>query len=122
MTQKKSTKAFLLSLTAGILILSNTMLLGVATTWFPEMIPTLPGESANDAKMLYTLTTIGLILGVLVLLGAIMLHFKPVKKRVWGIIIIIFSIPSVITGGGFIIGFILGIIGGALAISRKPNV
>ena len=33
--------------------------------------------------------------------------------------IIVFSIPSVIMGGGFIIGFILGIIGGAKAISKK---
>jgi len=48
-----------------------------------RIIPTLPGESGNDVKTLYTLTAIGLILGVLVLLGAIMLHFKPVKKRVW---------------------------------------
>jgi len=50
-----------------------------------------------------------------------MLHFKPVKKRVWGVIIVIFSIPSVITGGGFIIGFILGMIGGALALSQKQK-
>jgi hypothetical protein len=35
--------------------------------------------------------------------------------------IIVFSIPSVITGGGFLIGFILGIIGGALALSSKPE-
>jgi hypothetical protein len=38
-----------------------------------------------------------------------------------GIMIIIFSIPSVIMGGGFIVGFILGIIGGKLALSRKTK-
>jgi len=107
---------------AGILIISNTILLGVATTWFPDIIPTLPGETANDTQTLYTLTAIGLILGMLVLLAAILLHIKPVNKKVWGIIIIVFSIPSVLTGGGFIIGFILGIIGGALSLSRKPDV
>jgi len=88
---------------AGILIISNTIL-------------------ANDTQTLYTLTAIGLILGMLVLLAAILLHIKPVNKKVWGIIIIVFSIPSVLTGGGFIIGFILGIIGGALSLSRKPDV
>jgi hypothetical protein len=36
--------------------------------------------------------------------------------------IIVFSIPSVVTGGRFIIGFIPGIIGGALVLSRKPTV
>jgi len=120
MNQKeKPNKAFILSLIAGILIICNTTLLGVATTWFPEIIPTLPGSSGNDTTILYQLTAIGLILGVMVLLGALMLHFKPVKKKIWGIIIVIFSIPSVITGGGLIIGFILGIIGGAFALSRK---
>jgi Family of unknown function (DUF6114) len=119
---EKPTKAFTLSLIAGILILSNTVLLGVAARWFPGMIPTLPGSSANDTTVLYRLTAVGLIFGILVLLGAIMLHFKPVNKKAWGIMILVFSIPSVITGGGFLIGFILGIIGGALALSRKSNV
>ncbi|UCB59504.1 MAG: hypothetical protein JSV67_04210, partial [Thermoplasmatales archaeon] len=116
---EKSNKAFILSLIAGILIIINTTLLGVATTWFPEIIPTLPGSSGNDNTLLYQLTAVGLILGVMVLLGALMLYFKPAKKKVWGIIIVIFSIPSVITGGGLIIGFILGIIGGALTLSSK---
>jgi len=117
---EKPTKAFTLSLIAGILIVSNTALLGVAATWFPWIIPTIPGL-ANDTTILYRLTAIGLIFGVLVLLGAIMLHIKPENKKAWGIIIVVFSIPSVVTGGGFIIGFILGIIGGASALSRKPK-
>jgi len=50
-----------------------------------------------------------------------MLRVKPQNKKAWGLIVIIFSIPSVITGGGFIIGFILGIIGGAKAFRWKPN-
>ena len=117
---KKPTKAFLLSLIAGILIISNTTLLGIATRWFPGIIPTIPG-SANDTMVLYRLTVIGLILGILVLLGAVLMHIKPGKKKAWGILVIVFSIPSVITGGGFIIGFILGILGGALTLSRKTE-
>lgn len=118
---EKPTKAFALSLIAGILIVSNTLLLGIATTWFPEIIPTIPG-TVNDTAGLYRLTALGLIFGVLVLLGAILLHIQAVHKKAWGIIIVVFSIPSVITGGGFIIGFILGIIGGALALSRKSQI
>jgi hypothetical protein len=117
---EKTTKAFTLSLIAGIFIISNTALLGAAATWFPGIIPTIPGL-ANDTTILYHLTALGLIFGGLVLLGAIMLYIKPVHKKAWGIIIMVFSIPSVITGGGFIIGFILGIIGGAKALSRKPK-
>jgi hypothetical protein len=44
------------------------------------------------------------------------------NRKAWSIMIIVFSIPSVITGGGFIIGFMLGIVGGAMAFSWKPEV
>jgi hypothetical protein len=115
---ERPTRAFMLPLISGILILSNTTLLGVATTWFPWMIPTLPG-SANDTTVLYYLTAVGLIFGVLVLLGAIMLHRKPASKRAWGTMILVFSILSYVTGGGFIIGSILGIIGGAQTLRRR---
>lgn len=108
-------RAFLLSLTAGILILGNSALLGVAATWFPWVIPTLPGSADNSTVPFASLTAVGLICGVLVLLGAMMLRRRSVNRKVWGIMIVVFSIPSVVTGGGFIIGFILGIIGGALA-------
>jgi hypothetical protein len=118
---EKRTKAFRLSFLAGILILSNTVLLGIVVTWFPGILPTLPGESANDTTTLYNLTAIGLIAGVLVSLGAILLHYKPLHKKVWGVLIVVFSIPSVLTGGGFIIGFILGIIGGVFTFSQNTK-
>ena len=54
----------------------------------------------------------------LVFFAAIMLRFKPENKKAWGILITVFSIPSVITGGGFIIGFILGIAGGFSALRK----
>jgi hypothetical protein len=117
----KSAKAFALSLIAGILIISNSALLGAAATWFPWIIPTLPGSSANDTTFLIRLAAVGLLFGVLVSIGAIMVRTKPVSKKAWGTMVIVFSIPSVITGGGFIIGFILGIIGGASAFSARAN-
>jgi hypothetical protein len=118
---KKTTKAFYLALTAGILIITNAVLLGVVAKWFVGIMPTLPGSTGNDPTLLMELATLGLIFGVLVLLGALMLHFKPTNNKTWGIMIIVFSVPSVIMGGGIIIGFILGIIGGKIALSEKPS-
>jgi hypothetical protein len=119
--EEKSTKGFTLSLIAGILILSNAVLLGIVGKWYIGIMPTLPGSSGNDPSLLIGLATVGLMFGVLVLLGALMLHIKPLNKKAWGIMIIVFSIPSVIMGGGFIIGFILGIIGGILTLTVKPK-
>jgi hypothetical protein len=119
---EKPNKAFTLSLIAGILIVSNAVLLGVVARWFIGIMPTLPGSSGNDPTFLTELAVLGLILGVLVLLGAIMISIKPVNKNVWGVMIIVFSITTVVMGGGFIIGFILGILGGKIAFSRKTRI
>jgi len=118
---EKPTKAFKLSLIAGILILGNSALLGAAATWFPWIIPTLPGSANNSTVPFASLTAVGLTCGILVLLGAMMLCSKPASKKAWGITIIVFSIPSVITGGGFLIGWILGIIGGVKALAWKTE-
>ncbi|MCW4028723.1 MAG: DUF6114 domain-containing protein [Candidatus Bathyarchaeota archaeon] len=115
----KSSKAFTLSLTAGILILINAAGLAIVARWFLDIMPVLPGSTGNDPMLFYTLSAIGLILGLLVLFATLMLRNKPANKKVWGIMIIVFSVPSVIMGGGFIVGFILGIAGGVKAIKWK---
>jgi len=114
--REKPKQAFTLSLIAGILIVGNAVAVGVAGAYFPWVFPTLPGSDNNATVSFATIAAIGLICGALVLLGAVLLHTRPVNGKAWGIMIIVFSIPSVVTGGGFIGGFILGIIGGAKAL------
>jgi hypothetical protein len=120
MRSEKPTQAFNLALTAGILILVNAVLLWVVTTWFLWIMPTIPGTS-NDTVPFGTLTAIGITCAALVMLSAFMLQSKPASRKVWGILIIVFSVPSFIMGGGFIIGLILGIIGGIKAVKWKPK-
>ena len=59
-----------------------------------------------------------IIVGLLVILGSVMIR-KPAKQRTWGIITVILSIISLFFGGGFLIGMVLGLIGGILAIANK---
>ena len=63
---------------------------------------------------------IGLISGVIVVICAIMLGSRPVEHTTWGTLILVFSIISFFGMGGFFIGAILGIAGGALALSWRP--
>ena len=116
---EKSARAFTLSLLAGLLIVCNAVAVGVAGAYFPWIFPTLPGSDSNASVPFTIIAVIALICGALVLFAAIMLRIKPNNKKAWGAIVLVFSIPSVITGGGFIIGFILGIVGGFLAL-KKP--
>ncbi len=114
-------REILFSLIAAVLILINAVGLSVVTIWFPGMMPTLPGTSSNDPTIMYGLSIVGLALGSFVLLGSVLLKLKPSQRKAWGATILVFSLPSIIMGGGFIVGFILGIVGGFLALSGKSN-
>ena len=117
---EKPKRAFTLSLIAGILIVCNAVAVGVAGAYFPWIFSTLPGSDNNATVPFTTISVIALICGALILIATMMLRIKPENKKAWGMLIIVFSIPSVITGGGFIIGFIIGIIGGVKTLRWKP--
>ncbi len=65
----------------------------------------------------------GIFFGVVVIIGSIMLHNNPAQHSTWGLVIIIFSVLSILGSamGGFGIGLILGLIGGALALTWKTT-
>jgi hypothetical protein len=63
---------------------------------------------------------IGLVAGIAVVIGAMMLGSRPAEHTTWGTLIIVFSIISFFGMGGFFIDAILGIAGGALALSWRP--
>jgi len=66
------------------------------------------------------LSIIGLIAGILVLIGAVMLNARPEDHVTWGAIILSFSVISLLGMGGLYVGALLGIAGGALALSWRP--
>ncbi len=75
------------------------------------------GSLGVPFSFMFGLSLIGLVSGILVIIGAIMLNAHPTEHKAWGTIILVFSIISFLGMGGFFIGAILGIIGGALAVS-----
>ena len=62
----------------------------------------------------------GLISGIVVLVSAVMLLAVPGQLRIWGVLMLVFSVMSFLGLGGFVVGAILGIIGGILALRWKP--
>ncbi len=61
----------------------------------------------------------GLISGLVVLGSGIMLRIHPEQSTVFGVLILVFSVLSFFGSGGFVIGAILGIIGGIMTLSWK---
>ena len=72
--------------------------------------------------MMIGFSVVGLVCGILVVIGAIMLNARPTQHMTWGIIVLIFSIASFIGMGGYFIGAILGIAGGAIALSYRAPI
>ena len=66
----------------------------------------------------------GLVLGILVLGGfGLVLGGAPRKVKVGGVLGVVFGVLSfLVAGGGFIVGFILALIGGALGLMWKPPI
>lgn len=62
-----------------------------------------------------------LVAGIIVIIGAIMINARPEEHMTWGIITLVFSIVSLVGMGGFFMGALLGVAGGALALSFRPR-
>jgi len=116
--------AFYIAFTGGILqvIASAALVLTAATnTTSSTSIYAFLGWNAQ------LMGSIGLAFGLLVLAGAILSVRAPYgrnsKTVIGSAVVIIFSLLSVFSsGGGFIIGFILGVLGGGLGyVSSKPD-
>jgi hypothetical protein len=128
--------AFALSLAAGILILvSGIVILMLGTAFMSGMMgeyhegmmggygSPMDGYRYPTGYFPFVAAGIGIwgiVCGIIILVGSYMLYSRPASHAAWGVVILIFSLLSVFEGGGFVIGLILGVIGGILAIVLKP--
>jgi hypothetical protein len=120
----------ILALVGGILImLTGVLLVLVSTFILPNLdfsnltVPqglTSASMPALISGVVGVMGTFGLASGVIVLASAVMLLAKVGQRNIWGILILIFSVLSFLGLGGFIIGAILGIVGGILTLRWKP--
>jgi hypothetical protein len=115
---ERATVGFALSLIAGILVLVQGIvriargelnILGLLDEFRRRILGGLALE---------TIGAIAIVFGVLIMVGAILLY-KPGNETAGGVIVLVFSALSTLTGGGFVVGFLLGIIGGALGLAKK---
>lgn len=127
-SEQKPYTAFILALAGGILIFTNGLLLGLATqalTHTFEHITTIRGISAGFAlafgRLMFALSVTGVVLGALIIFTSLMLYYRPSGSSGWGAAILVLSILSIFVGGGFLLGLILGIIGGSLALAWRPH-
>ena len=113
--EEKPTAAFILTLIAGIADL-------VIVFFIYAVLQAISGISSGLAIISFTLLFLVFGLPLLSAIAKIALAYglyaKPAGHKKYGVLIIVFSLLS--WAAGFI-GFILGIVGGALAITWKPT-
>jgi len=134
---EKPVAPFILGLIAGIFILLGAILMSMFTFGAVSMTGSMSGMAGmmsgmyggmNMGMMMSfasTLVIVGLASGTMVVLGALMLYRRPAESRLWGAIILAFSLASILGSmGGLLVGLILGMLGGILALtwSETPKI
>ena len=127
---QKPVATFILSLIAGVFILLGAIVMSMFTFGAASMMGSMSGMAGMMSGMyggmsmgvmggfVPALTALGLVSGVMVLFGSGMLYSRPSEGQRWGAIILAFSVVSILGGmGGFIVGLVLGTLGGILAIT-----
>jgi hypothetical protein len=115
--QKMVKTGFILSTVSGVLITIQGVLHIVRAQWGLELGL---GELRRHSLIGIDLKVLGaasIILGVMVLIGAYLIHTLS-RVREGAITVIAFSALTIVVGGGYLIGVVLGVVGGALAFSH----
>jgi len=121
--QQRPNTAYIISLIGGILILVGSMVMALmigSGYWWMGMNGShysMMGAFSVDSGMMYLLSAFGVACGIVVVIGSLMLNRRPQEATTWGSIILVFSLLSLVDMGGFIIGALLGIIGGVIALT-----
>jgi hypothetical protein len=122
--------ASILALAGGIIItLSGVLFVAVSAFVLPNLnysnlntSPNLPASSIPGivSGFVGLMGAFGLVAGAIVLLSSVMLLTNFGQRRTWSVLILVFSVLSFVGLGGFIVGAVLGIVGGALVLRWRP--
>jgi hypothetical protein len=118
---EKPTAAFVLSLLGAIFIILGGLVYMVLFSFIGSVFDFIGMGGVGDIFVI--MGVLGLIWGILVLVGALMMNSgDPGKVRTGSVLVLVFSIISWFgAAGGFVIGFILGLIGAILGLTWKPE-
>ena len=133
MTQQTAVRypktASILALAGGVMmILGGVLFMAVSIFILPRVNftnvntppPLAPGSiPAIASGVVGVMGLFGLVSGIIVLVSAVMLLSNLGQPRTWGVLVLVFSALSFLGLGGFVVGAILGIVGGILALRWK---
>lgn len=127
-----TTFAFIVSLVGGLITVVAS---SINVVWYASGEPNFSGYGSlvgglmdnyhsfmgTSFGFLAGISLIAVICGVVVLMSAIALRVNSKQQVIWATVIIAFSLVSLVGMGGFFIGALLGIIGGAFVLATRQT-
>jgi hypothetical protein len=132
-TNEEANAAFLMSLIGGVLILIGSLIvlgfglfgpLGVGYVGYVGYMGPMMGRMMGgfgppwmfSGVLIIAVSIIGIASAVIVIYGAFSVRDKPTTRTTCGALILAFSLISLLSLGGFLVGAVLGTLGGILAM------
>lgn len=112
----------ILSMLGGIFIISGGVMLFAMLSWYGSTL--MMGGQWHMYMITYPrwltafMATISVLAGALIMCASYKMYKQP-KNKLWGLLIILGSLVSLFSVGGFGLGGVLGLIGGAMGLARK---
>jgi len=119
------TGAFVLTLIAGLWMLAIGMM-SYGFRWHHMRGPMAGGWMWCNGMMGhfapgFMWPWLGLLAGIVILVGAVMLYTKPEQSSTWGLVIVVAAALNFLFGVGGVLASLLGLVGGALAMSSNKS-
>ncbi|MCS7126120.1 MAG: hypothetical protein NZ929_04335 [Aigarchaeota archaeon] len=132
-TSEKPVAVFVLTIVSGLLMVAISVyslfmwFFPPFKSWYPPMYGPMwchmcgwiTGTFNWSFFTLFMILTIAF--GVIILLSGFMAYMHPENIQIWGVIIVIFSTLSLLSGGVLIIASILGLASGIIALTWKKT-
>jgi hypothetical protein len=127
-----TTFAYIVALVGGLIIVLAS---SINVVWYASGEPNFGGYGSfigglmdnyhsfigTSFGFLAGISLVAVICGVVVVTSAIALRVNPQHRVIWALVIIAFSVVSFVGMGGFFIGALLGIIGGAFVLATRQT-
>ena len=119
---RDSSLSVTLSMLAGIFSISGGLMLFAMLSWYGSTL--MMGGQWHMYMFTYprwvtaVMATTSVFAGGLVISASYKMY-KDTENKLWGLLIILGSLVSLFTVGGFGLGAVLGLIGGVMGLSRR---
>ena len=114
----------IISMLAGIFVISGGLMLFAMLNWYGSTL--MMGGQWHMYMFTYPRWLTGVMAATSILAGGLIISasykmYKEPKNKLWGLLIILGSLVSLHSEGGFGLGGVLGVIGGVMGLSGRTE-